>query len=173
MLQAHDRLVMGQLHANTNQNGKSFISNSTSAFTFAGKSKDAIFEDFICDLFDSKFIQGDLLGSRSLFLLKSENKENNQSRHHQNNQTLPLDQTILISTAKKQNMQMLLNNLSSSDSESKGLISIDEIRNAALKLSGGDIHSSAAVGRLQIGNMFNSINQTGIAPLKLDFTEGL
>ena len=71
-------------------------------------------------------------------------------------------------------MQMLLNNLSSSDSERKGLISIDEIRNAALKMSGGDIQSSsAAVNRLHLGNMFSSVNQTGLAPLKLDFTEGL
>jgi len=70
-----------------------------------------------------------------MLLLNSENKEN-QNRLNPNN-TLPLDQTLLISTAKKQNMQLLLNNLSGSDeSGGGGLLSMDEIRNAALRING-------------------------------------
>jgi hypothetical protein len=86
------------------------------------------------------------------------------------NQTLPLDQTLFLSTAKKQNMQMLLNNLSASaDSSNPGLLSIDEIRNAAIKIN-EDLQYSARLHLSGIGNILNitNMNQT-IAPLKLDF----
>lgn len=128
--------------------GKSYMSTASTNITnitFGGKSKDDIFDDFICELFSSKAgAQLDLSGSRSMLLLKSEKRD-----HRVNpNQTLPMDQSLLISTAKKQNMQMLLNNLSASaDSGSAGLISHQEIRNAALKLT-SELQNSARLANM-------------------------
>jgi hypothetical protein len=61
VLMAHDRLVMGKIvkvNNSINQSNmlnstatKSFISGSS---VFGNKSKDDIFDDFICDLFSSK-----------------------------------------------------------------------------------------------------------------------
>lgn len=94
-----------------------------------GRSKDEIFDDFVLDLFQNK-VDNSVL-KRQMKLLKSDDTE----------RPLPLDQTLMISTAKKQSMQILLNNLSaSSDSGAQGLLSIDQLRNAAARL-GGDISS--------------------------------
>lgn len=117
--------------------GKSYLgSNASTNITLGGKTKDEIFDDFICDLFTSKAFAGlELSTSRQNMLLTSERKDSSSRLNLSN--ILPLDQSLLISTAKKQNMQMLLNNLNSDDKGNPaGLLSIDEIRNAAMKMSG-------------------------------------
>ena len=57
-MQAHDKLVMGKIQTKGNQ-GKSFIGSTASTnITFGGRTKDEIFDDFICDLFSSKAFAG-------------------------------------------------------------------------------------------------------------------
>jgi hypothetical protein len=91
MIQAYDKMVMGNLKGQNKTATSSFLST-----TIGGRSKDEIFDNFISELFTSKM---DLSNS----LMK--NVKNNESLV---NGTLPLDQSLLISTAKKQNMRILL-----------------------------------------------------------------
>jgi len=52
------------------------VSSTSTNITFGGKSKDEIFDDFICDLFTSKGFAGlEFSNSRSNLLLNSENKD--------------------------------------------------------------------------------------------------
>lgn len=130
--------------------GGSFMNESN----IDNKTKDEVFDDFICQLFTDK------LKLTSTF----KNKQN----------LVPLEHSILISTVKKQNMQFLLNNLTSESKQNgSGILSVDDIRNAARML--GDISSSdqgSSLIRNQM-NQFNFLNITNpdnmILPLKLDF----
>lgn len=114
MLEAHGRVVLGEI---SGQKKGMF-------------GKTDVFDNFICDLFSNKL---DLSLNKSL-------KDASTMFASNASMTLPLDQSLLISTAKKQNVQMLLNNLSSSSkSKESGLLSMDDIRNAARVL--GDVSS--------------------------------
>ena len=81
---------MGKFQNRANHLGKSYANTTATNVTFGGKTKDEIFDDFLCDLFSSKAFPGlEFSNSRSMLLLNSENKEN-QTRLNPNN-TLPLD----------------------------------------------------------------------------------
>ena len=125
-----------------------------------GRSQEEIFDEFICDMFSNKL---NLTSSIHKSMLRTDASFFNQP-------SLPLDQTLLISTAKKQNMTLLMNNMSLTSSEGNGLLSVDEIRHAARIL--GDL-SSARLGQSSSGQL-NFLNEPGIhdslmGPLKLDF----
>lgn len=86
MVQAHDKLVMGHMQGK----GRKVV-NLLSAS--GAKSKDEVFDNFICNLFSSKL---DLSYSMKKSLADGSTMiTNNMSM------TLPLDQSLLISTAKK------------------------------------------------------------------------
>ena len=126
-----------------------------------GRSQEEIFDEFICDMFSNKL---NLTSSIHKSMLRTDASFFNQP-------SLPLDQTLLISTAKKQNMNRLMNNMSLTSSEGNGLLSVDEIRHAARIL--GDLSSSARLGQSSSGQL-NFLNEHGIhdslmGPLKLDF----
>lgn len=109
------------------------------------RSKNDIFDDFICDLFSSKL-------SNSSMNMSLDNLHKTIAK------PLPLDQTLLISTAKKEQIHQLLNNLGSSGSG----LDIQEMRNGLRDLS--SINHGSSSGVLRLGMLSNDVE-----PMKLDF----
>eukprot|EP00347_Sterkiella_histriomuscorum_P006967 403350758 len=108
------------------------------------KNKNDVFDDFICDLLSTKVDIASGLENSMAFM----NSSNSAS-------FLPLDQTLVISTAKKHQIQNLLQNLSGSKSNE-----MTELRGQMLRDLSSINHGSSS-----------SNNLNGIEPLRLNFNE--
>ncbi|CDW74157.1 UNKNOWN [Stylonychia lemnae] len=115
------------------------------------KSKNDLFDDFILDLFSCK-------NNVSIDVQRYYSSENDTRA----DSMIPLDQSLIISTTKKQQLSLLLQNLGSSDGQNN--FDVSEIRGGAAVSSSSNQYSSTNQLRVAIGD-------NDLKPQKLDFNQ--